>query len=48
MSTFGKVSIKVKRAILDTDMFTVNKIAMMTDSSYPGVESVLRRLLNNP
>ncbi|MBF0463993.1 MAG: hypothetical protein HQK88_10775 [Nitrospirae bacterium] len=47
MSIFGEVSIKVKRAILDTGVFTVSKIAMMTDSSYTGVESVVRRLLKD-
>ena len=45
MAQFGEVSLKVKRAILLDDKFTVAQIADLTGLKYESVETVIRRLL---
>ncbi len=45
MAFWGEVSIKVKRAILLTERFTVGQISHITGIKYQSVETVIQRLL---
>lgn len=47
MALLGEVSIKVKRALLLTEKFTVSQIADITGIKYESVETVIQRLLKD-